>query len=835
MDLRSQLATIGALGALVGIPPIAASQAAPAVWTQHYDNSRTGANLQETVLNTTNVNSTTFGKLFSIPVDGSVYAQPLYVPGLTVNGTVHNVLYIATMENTLYACDADTGAVLWQKNFGTPVPASDVQCCYVDITGDVGILSTPVIDTTTNTLYLLERNKNADGTYHQWLRALDLATGADKFNSPTEIAATYGGSTFDPKVQNQRAGLTLANGNVYIAWASHNDGGDYHGWVISYSAANVSQQIAVYADTTGSMTLGGIWMSGQGLTVDGSGNLYLITGNGAFDGSTNFGDSILKLTGGLTLADYFTPSNQASLSSQDQDLGSAGVLGLPGTNYVVGGGKDGRLFLLSSASLGHFNSSTDHVVQEFQAVALNGSSTHIHGSPVYWNSPVNGPTLYVWGENDHGRAYAFGGSSFNSTAVSTTSLTAPSGMPGGILSVSANGSTAGSGILWANLPFNQNANNAVVAGELHAYDASNLGKELWNSYQNKTRDDYGNFAKFCPTVVANGKVYEATFSKQVVVYGLITPTLPAAPTNLAATAGDTTASLTWTAVSGAASYNVYRATTAGGEGTTPYKTGVTTASFQDTGLTDGTTYYYKVAAVNTVGTSALSSEASATPKTATVSPPAAPTGLTATAGDTTVSLSWTAPTGTVTGYNIYRGTATGGEETTAYKTGVTTTSFQDTGLTDDATYYYKVAAVNSAGTSPLSAEASATPKSAGTVTFTPKVGANNSAWYGEEDVVVANTAAITSLSITVTIQKTTGVSFNGQYTTIGSQIAMSHTTSTTAVTYQFTQAAGQSLGAGSWTFASQYGGTGTIHPSTGDTYSATYTSAGTTKTVTGHF
>ena len=855
---------------VLAVPQLSAADVT--VWTQRYDNSRTGANLAETALTTSNVNASTFGKVFTAPVDGSIYAQPLYVPGLTIAGATHNVVYVATMENSLYAIDADTGGQLWRLNYGTPVPSGDVQCCCTDITGNIGIESTPVIDTATGTMYLVSRNKNADGTYHQWLRAIDIATGADKFGSPHEIAAVNSGIVFDAKIHNQRPALTLSNGTVYIAWASHNDCGDYHGWVMGFEAANVANLQYSYLTTTNGFALGGVWMSGQGLTVDGSNNLYMITGNGLYDGGTNFGDSILKLGANLTLSDWFTPSNQASLASADQDLGSAGILGLPGTNYMVGGGKDGRLFLLDSANLGKFNSSVDQVVQKFQAVALNGSSTHIHGSPVYWNSPVNGPTVYVWGENDKGRGYKFTGSSFATTAATTTTNVAPSGMPGGILSVSANGSTAGSGILWANLPYNQNANNQVVPGVLRAYDASNLSNELWNTRQNLSRDDYGNFAKFCAPIVANGHVYMATFSNKLVAYGLITPTAPPAPSGLAASPGDSQVILSWTATSGATGYNVYRGLAAGAEDVTPIATGLTSPAYTDTGLTNGTAYYYKVAAVNAIGTSPLSSEVSATPSVGgaayngphnlpgtvqaedydnggegagyhdaetanqggqyrategvdieastdtgagynvgwtsggewlkytcvvsttgtytlsfrvavasaagtfhvldlsngnanitgsvtapvtggwqtwtTVSvpnvtlsagthvlelyedtanfnvnwfsaslatPPAAPTGLTATQGNAQVALSWTASSGAAS-YNIYRGTTAGGESGTPLATGVTATSYTNTGLTNGTTYYYKVAAVNAGGTSALSNEASATPAAPGSLT-----------------------------------------------------------------------------------------------------------------------
>jgi hypothetical protein len=709
MTLRSHLKAAGALTAAAALLQVTASHATPAtVWTQHYDNSRTGANLQETVLNTTNVQMKTFGKLFSIPVDGQIYAQPLYIPALTVGGAVHNVLYIATMENSLYAADADTGAILWQKNYGTPVPSNDVQCCCTDIIGDIGILSTPVIDTATSTLYLLERNKNADGTYHQWIRAVDLATGADKFNSPREIAATYNGMSFNPRIENQRPALTLANGNVYIAWASHTDCGDFHGWVISYQASDVSKQSAVWSATTGSFTQGGIWMSGQGLTVDAAGNLYLITGNGAFDGVTCFGDSIVKLTGGLTLADYFTPSNQAALNSVDNDLGSGGVLGLPGTNDIIGGGKDGRLFLLNTANLGQYNAGTDQVVQEFQGVALNSTTTHIHGSPVYWNSPVTGPTIYIWGEHDHGNAYAFGGTTFNSTPAASTKIIAPGGMPGGILSISANGSATGSGILWVDLPYNQSAVHQTVAGVLHAYDASNLGKELWNSYQNQARDDFGNLAKFCPAVVSNGKVYQATFSNQVTVYGLLTLT----PTGLAATPSSGQMALKWNASANATFYVVKRALSASG----PFTTlgAAATTRYTDTGLTNGTTYFYTVAAGNISQQSADSAPVSATPLSSMV-PPAVPGGVSAVGGNNTVdgtpgsagvTLSWNA-TDTATSYHVKRGPSANGPFTVIANPA--TPTFTDTGLTAGTVYYYRISALNAYGESGYSPPVGVTP------------------------------------------------------------------------------------------------------------------------------
>jgi outer membrane protein assembly factor BamB len=501
--------------------------------TQHNNNSRTGANLNETILTPARVNTGQFGRLFTINVNGQIYAQPLYVPHVTVPGQgVHNVLYVATMHNYLYALDADTGAQLWSKYFGNPVPASDVQCCCPDVSDQIGILGTPVINPLTNTIFFVSRNKNGNGTYHQRLNALSITDGAPRPGSPAEIQGAYGGLTFDPKIQNQRAALTLANGNVYIAWASHNDCGPYHGWVMAYSTASLSQ-VAVYANTpTGS--LGGIWQSGQGLVVDAAGNLYFSGGNGSYspDG-TNVGNSFVKLSPTLQQLDWFTPYNSDNLNAADADLGSAGLLALPNTHYIVGGGKQGVLYLVDTANMGKFHSGGDQVVQSFQAIFGVGSS-HIHGTPIYYNSPSTGPTLYIWGENDYLRAYAYSlpGGHFNTTPIAKSSMTAPiynanGAMPGGFLTLSANGSQPHTAIVWATTPYDANANNAVVRGIVHAFDADTL-QELWNDKQSGGADEIGNFAKFCPPTVANGKVYIASFgqvgsangSGALLVYGL---------------------------------------------------------------------------------------------------------------------------------------------------------------------------------------------------------------------------------------------------------------------------------------------------------------------------
>jgi hypothetical protein len=537
------------------------SYAQVSVLTHHNDINRSGANLNETLLNTSNVNFNQFGKLFSYTVDMDIYTQPLYVPGVVIQGKgTHNVVYVATMNDSVYAFDADnnTGAnslPLWKANFTntasgiTPVPVDDV---ITDPTsgnirrpGPIGIMGTPVIDPTTNTMYLVARTKETSGTgcttakpcYFQRLHALDITSGAEKFNGPIAIQATISGSgvggingniSFDPRIQNQRPGLVLDHGAVYIAWASHDDSGNYHGWVMAYDATTL-QQTGVF-NVTPNGEWGGIWQSGQPPVVDASGNLYLMTGNGTFDATNSsiltppnqpdISQSFIKLSPRtLTLLDWFTQHDSDYWNQLDEDLNSGGVLMFPGSNLLLGGGKQGRFFLLNTGNLGKYDATDSQIPQSFQATSGNP----IHGSPVYYNSPTRGPLTYLWGDTDYLKAFSFNGSILNPTPVSQSTFTAPQGIPGGFLSISANGSQANSGILWATMPYSLDAENAVVAGVLRAFDASNLSIELWNSRTDYIRDDLGNFAKFVPPTIANGKVYVSTFSGQLVVYGLNPP------------------------------------------------------------------------------------------------------------------------------------------------------------------------------------------------------------------------------------------------------------------------------------------------------------------------
>jgi PQQ enzyme repeat len=510
----------------------AVSWAQVSVLTQHNDNARTGANLNEVSLTTSNVNVSTFGTLFSMPVDGFVFAQPLYMPNLNLPGSgTHNVLFVATAHDSVYAFDADTGAQLWQKSLGTPVPQSVVSNSNILI--EVGIISTPVIDPSTKTLYVVAKTyENSVQIFR--LHALDILNqGAEKLGGPIQIVAQYPGSgvpndgaghvLFVAAKENQRPALTLVNGVVYMAFASHADHDPYHGWVLAYGAANL-QQLATY-NTTPNGGEGGIWMCGQGLVADSSNNIYLITGNSAQateNSVGDYGDSFIKLGlsgNALSVLDYFKAHNYDALNAGDLDLGSGGAVAIPGTAYIVGGGKQGLLYVVNTNDMGKLQPTSDRVVQEFKAD--NG----LFGSPVFWNNP-SAPTLYVWGVNDSLKAfrYNFTTGTFNIPFASASSVKTGSGQdPCGALSISSNQSVAGSGIVWATIPL-ADPESQTVHGKLYAFDATNVAKELWDSGQNPSRDDYGNFAKFCSPTVVNGKVYVATDSLQVCAYGLNPPT-----------------------------------------------------------------------------------------------------------------------------------------------------------------------------------------------------------------------------------------------------------------------------------------------------------------------
>jgi len=447
------------------------------VLTQHNDLSRTGANTSETILTPANVTSTNFGKLFTDSVDGQVYAQPLCVGNVSISGGTHDVVFVCTENNSVYAFDADTaGVTYWQTNLGTAfTPGS----CG-DLTPIVGITGTPVIDSGSGTLYV--DTKLAAGPAHK-LHALDLTTGTEKFGGPVTIAAAQ----FSASVEHQRPGLVLLNGVVYVCFGSHCDQGSYHGFVLGYNATNLSQVCSFNTTPTGSQAA--VWSGGMAPAADTNGNLYIMTGNGSFDGTNNFGESMVKLSSSLSMVDYATPVNWQSLNNGDVDLGSGGPVLLP-PHYVVGMGKDGNMYLADINNLGHVGGFT-------QVFAAQASGDTVGKSPVYWQGPGR---QYVFALHSNGqtKAYEFTGTNIILTPLGTASFSQNDRCGG--LSLSANGTA--NGILW----------EIGSDSNLRAYDATNFPKLLWSG-------SVGTYVKMtCPTI-ANGRVYVGT-SSTLGVWGL---------------------------------------------------------------------------------------------------------------------------------------------------------------------------------------------------------------------------------------------------------------------------------------------------------------------------
>jgi hypothetical protein len=508
------------------------AHAQPPVLQRGYDAGVSGATLSETMLTRSNVVPGSFGLLFKLPVDDNIMAQPLYVPNVTINGTSHNVLYVATMSDTLYAFDADVGgAPLWTLNLATLVGATPVpiaQFAYSgnkNIIGNLGILSTPVIDLSTATLYAVACTlENSKLVYR--LHAVDITTGVPRTGSGVEISGAYGTMTFDARNQWQRISPVLSGSNVVFGFGAlelEGTGNLYSGWVMAYDKNTLAQSGAFATVTTGNGGAGA-WQSGRPPVVDSSGYVYVMTGNGyngiGYDGIHDFSESVLKLdpTHGLSLVDWFTPSNWLALDDGDLDLTSSGPMLVPGTSLLVGGGKTGVLYVLNTTALGKNTSNDSGAVQKIQI-----SAGELRGGPVYWqrSSSNGGPLLYDWAANDALKAFAFNGATF-ATAPSATGTVTSQIWPGGILTLSANGETSGTGVLWATVATSGDAeNNPPVPGELYAFDAGNVAAQLWNSNMDASRDSFGNFAKFVPPLVANGRVYVATWSKQVAAYGLI--------------------------------------------------------------------------------------------------------------------------------------------------------------------------------------------------------------------------------------------------------------------------------------------------------------------------
>ncbi|HEV7881915.1 hypothetical protein [Bradyrhizobium sp.] len=513
------------------------------VLMQHNDKSRAGANLSETVLNAKTVGPK-FGKLWNLYADGQVVAQPLYVSGLRVDTAANpnaplvqgtfNAVVIATMHNTIYVYDADQEkpgpagrtVPLWATWLGPPRPGGKEIDMWSTNDPEWGILSTPVISDDRSTLYVVAWHDEGANGFQYRLHALDLKNGTQRHpavaigpSSRDALNPCRLQSIFNPCLHKQRAGLLLDRGVIYIGF-----GGDGNrGALFAFDAANLVKR-ASWSSTPAGQD-GGIWQSGQAPAVDSEGNIYLMTGNGSFDADKqNFGNSFVKLKlqgNGFTVTDYFTPCNIDALNSKDLDLGSAGPVLIPGEPArIVGGGKEGVLYVLSRENMGKFSSGAaaadcrnPNVVQQVNAFPrVHEHWGNIHGSPVFWQGPDTGH-IYVWGENSPLKAYEFsGGQLQNVDRPQQSGYRPPLGMPGGMLSLSADGAKAGTGVLWAVVPLDGDANQQRgVKGILLALDAQDAARTLWTSEQTPARDQLGLFAKFSPPTVAGGKVFVATY------------------------------------------------------------------------------------------------------------------------------------------------------------------------------------------------------------------------------------------------------------------------------------------------------------------------------------
>ena len=546
------------------------------VFTYHNDKARTGLNSREFALTAATVTTATFGKLFSCPVDGAIYAQPLWVRGLSIAGGSHNVIFVATQHDSLYAFDADTspcktywhvhlldtlhGATAGEK----PVVWNDVGNtgfgCFGDIYPEVGVTGTPVIDPVTNTIYVVSASEipGPDSgrcafppyPFFHRLHALDLVTGSERPNAPVTIAASSPGGggivTFSSQYHHNRSGLALSNKTVYVAFAAHEDQGPYHGWLLGYNTADLTQPPSIF-NTTPNGDSGGIWAGGGAPAIDNGGDVYVTTGNGLFDALplpsfNDYGDSILRIHPfqgithngvNLSVAGYFTPDDQSFLASVDGDLGAGAAVLLPDQNSGVGPrhllaqtGKEGIVYLVDRDNMGQFNSSNnDQIVQSFP-----GPQFGLWGAPAWWQN-----NLYFGGQGDSIRQFSFEPATELFNPAVTSQSAQAFGYPGTTPSVSSRG--ASHGLVWAiDVSLygyaSPNAGNtfcsvvpvpAACRGPaiLHAYDASNLALEYWNSSMAaNNRDRAGNAVKFVPPTVANGKVYVGTRTG-VDVYGFL--------------------------------------------------------------------------------------------------------------------------------------------------------------------------------------------------------------------------------------------------------------------------------------------------------------------------
>ena len=693
------------------------------VYTYRNDLSRSGTNAQEYLLTPSNVNSASFGKLFSCTLDGPAYTQPLWIANVAIGGGTHNVVIVGTEHDSVYAFDADAGSgtnctSYWQASLldaahgatpgAIPVPAADTGETG-DIPNEIGITSTPVIDPTTKTLYVVSKTKetiSGQDTYVQRLHALNLTDGTEKPGSPQSIATSVSGIgdgssggtlPFIPLHENQRPGLVLLNGSIYTAWASHGDITPWHGWVIGQDANTLAVTGAFCA--TPNSEGGGIWMAGAAPTVDNSGNIYVMTSNGTYDGVTEFGDSFVKLqtSGGLSLVDWFTPFNESNLSANNTDLGSGGAITLldsvagPFPHLLIGGSKQGILYLLNRDNMGHIHTSDNN-----QAVQTWSMGHGMFSSGLFWQN-----TLYMSAASAPLQAFVLNttNAQFNTSPASRSSNSFP--FPGATPGLSATGTS--NPIIWA-VDSSKSGTNGDATGPavVYAFDATNLANKLWDSTQAaNNRDQAGNAVKFVIPTVANGKVYVGALGT-LTVYGLLSA-LPTPPTDLiGAPFSSSQINLSWTASTDNVSVSGYLVERCQGSGCTNFAQIATPTgtSYNDTGLLASTTYSYRVRATDTGSrTSGYSNVAVVTTLPPDSTPPTAPTNLAATPGSGgQINLSWTASTDNVgvTGYLVERCQGSGCTNFAQIAT-LSGTTISDTGLAASTTYSYRVRATDAAG------------------------------------------------------------------------------------------------------------------------------------------
>jgi hypothetical protein len=488
---------------------VIANQSAGAVLTYHNDDARDGAYIQETTLTPSVVNSSQFGKLRFYGVDGQMYAQPLYVPQLKINGALHNVVFVATENNSVYAFDADglQSSALWQKNLGAPQPRNDVE----GISPQLGITSTPVIDITSNTIYILAETSGDIFNLH----ALDITSGAEKFGGPVQVNGSISGTGWDSNNGTiqlerdcyQRLGLALnpASNQIYIGFGHCN-----HGWLFAYDKTSL-QQKAIF-NVTPDGAGGGLWNGGGAPAIDDqSGNVFITTGVDQDDPLSGYNDSFLRLSpNDLSVQDFFTPDDASYLSSNDADLGSGSPVLMPDNSSntpheIIGGGKDGKLFVVNRDSMGSFSPTSNNVVEVVQTGVHQFDN--IFSTPAYWNG-----FLYIHAEGDVLRQFTWNNGQLSNSPVNTGQFAL--GAHGATCSLSSNGST--NGIIWEI----DNSSYPGGASILRAYDATNVGKELYDSTQAGSRDQAGAALKFTVPTVADGKVFVGT-SNELDIYGLL--------------------------------------------------------------------------------------------------------------------------------------------------------------------------------------------------------------------------------------------------------------------------------------------------------------------------